>query len=483
MLRSLVAAALLGVSSVAAIKCTRSSHCPEDSPCCSTYGECGVGAYCLGGCDPTMSFSLDSCVPAPVCEDRKMKMDNIDRVVDIGKYLGDSSKADWVAQGEPVVFKDNVLLTMPKDSVGTLMSSTVYMWYGNVKARFKTSRGPGVITAFILFSDVKDEIDYEFVGTELGDAQTNYYFQGITNYENSENITLSDTFANFHDYEIRWTPDRIEWWVDGKMGRSLDKKDTWNATAKNFNFPQTPSRVQLSLWPGGKEGNAEGTVSWAGGPIDWDHPDIQKSGYFYAAFSDVEIQCFNAKSGPGSNSGTSYWYTDARGTNDTITDGDKRHTIASLMASGEDMDKGKKTDEKKKDKDKDDDKDDKDSKDDKDKDKDKDDDEDDEPATIPGGSSGAPTNDHNDDDGGNSGSSSGSGSGSGSAPKGNPDGTDDTEPADTTNCETNSFNQDCAKSDSSKSSSEDSGKGSSAGSRNGASALAIIIAGGALFWL
>lgn len=110
-----------------------------------------------------------------------MKMDNLDRVVDIGKYLGDSSKADWVAQGEPVVFKDNVLLTMPKDSVGTLMSSTVYMWYGNVKARFKTSRGAGVITAFILFSDVKDEIDYEFVGTELGDAQTNYYFQGITN--------------------------------------------------------------------------------------------------------------------------------------------------------------------------------------------------------------------------------------------------------------------------------------------------------------
>ncbi|SCO77408.1 probable cell wall glucanase (Utr2) [Fusarium oxysporum] len=475
MLRSLVVAALLGASSVAAVKCTRSSHCPEDSPCCSTYGECGVGAYCLGGCDPTMSFSLDSCVPAPVCEDRKMKMNSLDSIVDIGKYLGDSSKADWVAQGEPVVFQNNVLLTMPKDSVGTLLSSTVYMWYGNVKARFKTSRGAGVITAFILFSDVKDEIDYEFVGTELGDAQTNYYFQGITNYENSENITLSDTFANFHDYEIRWTPDKIEWWVDGKLGRTLQKSDTWNATSKNFDFPQTPSRVQLSLWPGGKEGNAEGTVAWAGGPIDWDAPDIQKSGYYFATFSDVEIQCFNAKSGPGSNSGTSYWYKDAAGTNDTIVDGDKRHTIASLMATGEDMDKGKKEDKKK------DSKDDKDSKDSKDKDKD----DDDEPATIPGGSSGAPSNDHGDD----SSDDSSSGSGSGSTPKGNPDGsTDDTEPADTTNCETNSFNQDCASSSSSSSSSgssssSDDGKGSNAGTRNGASALAIIIAGGALFWL
>ncbi len=68
---------------------------------------------------------------------------------------------------------------MAEDSVGTLLASTGYMWYGNVQATFKTSRGKGVVTAFILLSDVKDEIDYEFVGADLGTAQTNYYFQGI----------------------------------------------------------------------------------------------------------------------------------------------------------------------------------------------------------------------------------------------------------------------------------------------------------------
>lgn len=147
------------------------------------YGECGVGAFCLGGCDPRWSFGIDSCVPAPVCEDRSLKMGSLDRVADISKYLGDASKADWVSQGEPTAYKDNTLLTMPKDSVGTVMSSTVYLWYGNVKARFKTSRGRGVVTAFILFSDVKDEIDYEFVGVDLETAQTNFYFQGIPNCE------------------------------------------------------------------------------------------------------------------------------------------------------------------------------------------------------------------------------------------------------------------------------------------------------------
>lgn len=72
---------------------------------------------------------------------------------------------------------------MAPDSVGTLLASTTYMWYGNVQATFKTSRGQGVVTAFILLSDVKDEIDYEFIGVDLEDAQSNYYFQGIPDCE------------------------------------------------------------------------------------------------------------------------------------------------------------------------------------------------------------------------------------------------------------------------------------------------------------
>lgn len=110
-----------------------------------------------------------------------MPMTDTSRIVDVGKYLGDPSTADWVAQGIPLTYNDNVILTMPPNSVGTVLASTVYMWYGNVKARMKTSKDAGVVTAFILLSDVKDEIDYEWVGTELDIAQTNFYFQGIPN--------------------------------------------------------------------------------------------------------------------------------------------------------------------------------------------------------------------------------------------------------------------------------------------------------------
>ncbi|KAG8156410.1 hypothetical protein KVR01_013751 [Diaporthe batatas] len=336
-----VGSVVLAASSVLAAKCGRGSSCSEDEPCCSQYGECGVGAYCLGGCDPRFSFSLDSCVPEPVCESRSLSMNSLDRVQSIEKYLGDPSKADWVSSGDPLVYKDNVLLTMPKYKAGTVLASTVYMWYGNVKARMKSSRGNGVVSAFILLSDVKDEIDFEFIGADLETVQTNYYYQANPVWTNSKNITdLSDTYQNFHDYEIQWTPDQVVWLVDGKVGRTLKKSDTWNATTNQFDFPQTPARVQLSIWPGGNATNSEYTIEWAGGEIDWNSDDIQNYGYDFATFSDVTIECYNATSAPGTNKGKGYYYNNAAGTNDTVVDGDKPTVLASLMGTGTDMEAG-----------------------------------------------------------------------------------------------------------------------------------------------
>ena len=97
------------------------------------------------------------------------------------KYLGDASKADWSSSGEPAPYGDSVLLTMSQGTVGTLLASTHYVWYGKIGARMKTSAGAGVVTAFILLSDTKDEIDFEFVGTDLLTAQSNFYSLGITN--------------------------------------------------------------------------------------------------------------------------------------------------------------------------------------------------------------------------------------------------------------------------------------------------------------
>lgn len=335
---STIAVALaLATAVYAQASCGLDKKCPEDSPCCSQYGQCGVGAYCLGGCDPRSSFALDSCVPEPVCQSKTFKFDSLDGITSKTKYLGDSTKTDWVMDGQAVTYDGNVLLTMAPNTVGTVLASSTYMWYGNVSAKFKTSRDAGVVTAFILLSDVHDEIDYEFVGTELTTAQTNYYFQGIEDYNNSGNISLSDTFENFHTYEIQWTPDSITWLVDGKVGRVKQRSETYNATAKQWNFPQTPARVQLSLWPGGLSTNAQGTIDWAGGPISWNSQDIKNNGYYYATFSEVSISCYNAQSPPGTNSGVSYTYNNAIGLNNTVVDGDKPTVLKSLLGTGTNM--------------------------------------------------------------------------------------------------------------------------------------------------
>lgn len=260
---------------------------------------------------------------------------------------------------------------------------------------------------------------------------------------NAANLTVSDTWADEHEYEISWTPDKIEWLVDGESKRVKERTDTWNETSNQWAFPQTPARVQFSVWPAGSSKNPEGTIQWSGGLIDWDSEDIKKYGYYYAALSEVTIECYNADSAPGTNKGKSYTYQEnSAGTNNTVIDGDKDTVLASLQGSGLNMDAGKETKTKSGSK----------------------------PtntaATIPGG--GAVGDDHSN---GESGDDSGSDAGSSGA----------TAPADTENCPPGQFSMACG-SDADKSKDGGSGGGSS-GSRASASALAIIIAGCALYWL
>lgn len=105
-------------------------------------------------------------------------------------------------------------------------------------------------------------------------------------------------------------------------------------------YPQTPARVQLSLWPGGLASNGEGTIEWAGGLVDWNSADIKNNGYYYATFEYVTVDCFNATSAPGTNDKTSYTYNNLAGTNDTVVDGKNSTIIKSLIGTGTDPDAG-----------------------------------------------------------------------------------------------------------------------------------------------
>ena len=125
--------------------------------------------------------------------------------------------------------------------------------------------------------------------------------------------------------------------MDGKVGRVKKKSETWNSTANRFDYPQTPARIQLSIWPGGLASNLAGTIAWAGGLIDWSGGDIKTNGYYYATVSEVNVECYDPPSNtskPGSNS---YIYTDPSGVESAVQISDKSTVLKSLLGTGVNM--------------------------------------------------------------------------------------------------------------------------------------------------
>ncbi|KIO31409.1 glycoside hydrolase family 16 protein [Tulasnella calospora MUT 4182] len=318
----LLAAPLLSAQST----CGAGSLCGSSAPCCSEFGFCGDGTQCLGGCNPLHSHSLDSCTPSPICADETTTFNTLDRVLtNYTIYEGNATTHDWVVDSGKVFIssKNELVLALTKDNNGTRISSTRYVHYGTITATLKTARSAGVVNAFITMSDVRDEIDWEWPGAQTSQAQSNYFFLGQVDYSNSHGAThdgLSDTYANYHDYTIDWTPDTLTWSIDGNPVRTLQKTDTLSKDGSYYAYPTTPARVQLSIWPAGIPGAPQGTVDWAGGMIDWTDPDYVAQGQFSTIVKSVTIKCAKETSTTIANNGTlpanprSYVYTK----NDTV---------------------------------------------------------------------------------------------------------------------------------------------------------------------
>lgn len=77
--------------------------------------------------------------------------------------------------------------------------------------------------------------------------------------------------------QIDWQPTALTFSIDGKAVRTIQQKDAVDSAGVN-QYPNTPSRVQLSLWPAGINSSAPGTVQWSGGLIDWTDADYISAG-------------------------------------------------------------------------------------------------------------------------------------------------------------------------------------------------------------
>jgi len=151
---------------------------------------------------------------------------------------------------------------------------------------------------------------------------------------NGKNISTTNTVENMHTYTFDWTPEQLSWAIDGETFRTVKKSDTFNKTDNTYHYPQTPARVQLSLWPAGLSTNGKGTIDWAGGLINWNSPDMQ-NGYYYARVKEVDIQCYSPPPGTSKHGDSAYYYTNKAGIQADVAIGSNATDLASFYASGD----------------------------------------------------------------------------------------------------------------------------------------------------
>ncbi|KAI4737767.1 hypothetical protein E4T50_11756 [Aureobasidium sp. EXF-12298] len=183
---------------------------------------------------------------------------------------GKSALASWsTAAGTSLTYdgtKGAQFVINGKNQAPTI-SSDFYIFFGRVDVKMQAAPGVGIVSSMVLQSEDLDEIDWEWLGGDGTQAQTNYFGKGnTTSYDRGTYQTVSSPQTIMHTYSFDWTKDKIDWLIDGVIVRTLMYADAVGGE----NFPQTPMRLKLGNWIAGDPAtNAKGTIEWAGGETDF----------------------------------------------------------------------------------------------------------------------------------------------------------------------------------------------------------------------
>ena len=190
--------------------------------------------------------------------------------------------------------------------------------------------GKGIVTSFVLQSDDLDEIDWEWIGSDDAQVQTNFYSKGCTEtYDRGGFSAVANPQSEFHTYTIKWTPTQLDWIIDGTAVRTLMNTGSTGCSG----FPQSPMQIKLGTWVGGRKDAGEGTIEWAGGLTDFDE------GPFLGYYKSIKIQDYMGGDGvTGPSDAAEYQYGDKSGTWQSIkvlsTSSDDTTTTKSATKTG-----------------------------------------------------------------------------------------------------------------------------------------------------
>ncbi|OJD13632.1 hypothetical protein ACJ73_09182 [Blastomyces percursus] len=191
------------------------------------------------------------------------------------------------------------------------IQSHFYIFFGRLEVIMKAAHGTGVISSIVLQSEDLDEIDWEWLGGDTTHVQTNYFGKGNTTLGGRGGIHEMDApMEKFHNYTIDWTAERLQWWIDGELLRTV----TYDEALGGKNYPQTPMTVRLGIWPAGDKENNKGVIEWAGGEVDYSKVP------FFMTVKKLRVEDYST--------GKEYEYTDRSGSWESI----KIHNGTSYLA-------------------------------------------------------------------------------------------------------------------------------------------------------
>lgn len=207
----------------------------------------------------------------------------------------------FTAQGSPTYDSNGVSFTVAKSGDAPQLTSKWYIMFGRVDVELKAAPGAGIVSSFILQSDDLDEIDWEWLGADASQVQSNYFGKGqTTTYNRGAFHADPNSQGEFQTYSIIWTSEQIVWQIGGTTVRVLTPD-----TAEANQYPQTPMQVKMGIWSGGDPSNAPGTIQWAGGPTDY------SAGPFTMQVKSVTVADYST--------GTQYQYSGMSGNWQDIT--------------------------------------------------------------------------------------------------------------------------------------------------------------------
>ncbi|RHZ71807.1 copper resistance protein [Aspergillus turcosus] len=182
-------------------------------------------------------------------------------------FTSGSNLDGWkVTAGNVPIGPQGAEFTVAKQGDSPTIDTSFYFFFGKAEVVMKAAPGQGIVSSIVLESDDLDEIDWEVLGGDTTQVQTNYFGKGDTStYDRGTYVSVANPQNTFYTYTIDWTPEAITWSINGAVVRTL----AYNNAQGGTRFPQTPMRLRLGSWAGGDPSNPKGTIEWAGGLTDY----------------------------------------------------------------------------------------------------------------------------------------------------------------------------------------------------------------------